>query len=243
MGDREKQSVKNTAAFKAGIWYTISSIVIKATAIITTPIYTRMMSTHDYGVASTFTSWYSLLLIICSLDLVMSVGRAKQDYPNKLENYIGSMQLLSGLFTVVLFVVGIVFIKPISNLVEMEPALLLLLAIYLFFSPAITFAQAKYRYQYRYKENIGITFFNSIFSIVLTLIFLFFVFQSKTYYGKILGTIIPVVILGGYFWIQNLKDKRIKVNKEYWSYALKVSLPMLFHSVSLNLLSTSDRVV
>ncbi len=243
MADKDNHLEKNATAFKAGIWYTVSSIVLKATAIITTPIYTRMMSTHDYGVASTFTSWYSMLLIICSLDLVMSIGRAKQDFPNELENYIGSMQLLSGLFTSLLFIVGIIFVDPISDLTEMEPALLILLAIYLFFSPVITFAQARYRYQYKYKENIGITFFNSLSTIVLTLCFLLFIFDSNKYYGKILGTIIPVVILGAYFWLQNLRNNRVNYNKEYWVYALKVSLPMLFHSVSLNLLSTSDRVV
>lgn len=141
---------------KAGIWYTVSTILVKAIAVITMPIYTRLLSTHDYGIASTFTSWYSLMLIICSLDLEMSIGRAKQDYGSELKKYVGSLQVLSGIFSVILFAVCALFMPQISQLTEMNYILLAILAIYLLFSPAVSFAQANYRYEYRYKENIAI---------------------------------------------------------------------------------------
>ena len=34
---------------KSGIWYTIANVSIRAVAIITTPIYTGMLTTADYG--------------------------------------------------------------------------------------------------------------------------------------------------------------------------------------------------
>ena len=37
---------------KSGIWYTVSSIAIRAVAIITSPIYTAMLTTDDYGRAN-----------------------------------------------------------------------------------------------------------------------------------------------------------------------------------------------
>ena len=67
-------NIKN--AFKAGIWYTISTLLVKSISIISTPLYTRLMSTADYGISATFNTWYALLFIICSLNVGYSIGRA-----------------------------------------------------------------------------------------------------------------------------------------------------------------------
>ena len=48
---------------KSGIWYTISSVAIRAVAIITSPIYTAMLTTADYGIANTFNSWIEIFNI------------------------------------------------------------------------------------------------------------------------------------------------------------------------------------
>ena len=71
-------------ALKSGVWYTISSISVKAILIITTPLFTRLMTTAEYGASSTFTTWFTVLNVICSLNLWYSVGRAKLDFTGKL---------------------------------------------------------------------------------------------------------------------------------------------------------------
>ena len=75
-------------ALKAGVWYLISNIVVKAISVITTPIFTRLMSTVEYGTVQTFISWHTLLLPIFTLSLTYSIGRAKLDFPDKLDDYI-----------------------------------------------------------------------------------------------------------------------------------------------------------
>ena len=95
MKSKETKIGSGNTALKAGVWYVISSIMVKAISIITTPIFTRMLSTSEYGTVSTFTSWSGLLLTFFTLNLTYSIGRAKLDYPDKLDDYVGSMQLLS----------------------------------------------------------------------------------------------------------------------------------------------------
>lgn len=235
----EKQ--KNNAV-KAGIWYTISSITVKAITILTTPIFTRMMSTADYGLATTFTSWYTLLLVFSSLNLTYSIGRAKLDFPNKLDEYVGSMQLLSAAVTAVLGVIGIVFINPIAEFMELNPNLVLLLIVYLFFAPSISFTQSKFRYQYKYKGNIGITAYITVSSVLVTLL-LMCIFKSERYYAKVLGSVIPAVAFSLVIWGSAVKNKAVSANKTYWKYGLAISLPLILHSVSLNILSQSDRIM
>lgn len=242
MQKNNSKTATGTKVIKAGIWYTISTVLVKAINVITMPIYTRLLSAHDYGIASTFSSWYSLMLIICSLDLEMSIGRAKQDYGSGLRKYVGSLQVLSGIFSILLFGMCSLFLPLISSLTEMNYSLLIILAVYLLISPAVSFAQANYRYEYRYKENIAIMIFISVGTVIASL-GLIYVISTDKYYGKVLGSVLPTAILGIFYWIKGFKNKILTINVNHWKYALTISAPMIIHSLSLNVLATSDRVV
>lgn len=233
---------KNDKALKSGIWYTISSVATKAVLVITTPIYTRLLTTSDYGIASTFSSWYTLLLTVFSLNLAYSIGRAKIDYPDKLEQYTGSMYTVSAIFSLCVSAVMIIFRKPLSSVMELSPNLIIILCIYLCFAPAINLKQAKYKYQYRYKGNIAITAYTTFATIIFTFIFIF-VFNNQRYYGKVLGATVPTVMLSIVFWFMLIKKRYITFNREYWKYGLQISAPLILHTISLNILAQSDRIL
>lgn len=236
------ENSKEKKALKAGAWYTVSSIVVKAITILTTPIFTRMMTTGDYGMSSNFSSWYTLLMIFCSLNLTYSIGRAKLDFKDQLDDYVGSMQLLALFTTCIIGTIGIVFRKYLAPAMELNSNLMILLVVYLLFAPGISFTQSKFRYQYRYKENIGIAAFTTISSVVVTLL-LMLVFKSERYYAKVLGVIITAVSLSSFFWIRAIKSNSVHINITYWKYGLAISLPLILHSLSLNVLSQSDRLM
>lgn len=141
MKSKETKIGSGNTALKAGVWYVISSIMVKAISIITTPIFTRMLSTSEYGTVSTFTSWSGLLLTFFTLNLTYSIGRAKLDYPDKLDDYVGSMQLLSLLVSSVICVIMLAFLKPVSTFMELSESATILLILYLLFTPAINFKQ------------------------------------------------------------------------------------------------------
>ena len=228
-------------ALKAGAWYVISSVMVKAVATITTPIFSRMMTTAEYGVTHTFTSWHTLLITFCTLNLTFSIGRAKLDYPDKLDDYIGSMQLLSLIVTSSLAAVALIFIGPVASMLELSEFAVVLLVLYLLFFPSITFFQNGFRYRYHYKENVAIAWFISLSSVILSLV-LMLAFSNDKAHMRMLGVTAPIVVLSICFWVVSIKRKNIKANKEYWAYGLKLSLPLVLHTVSLNILAQSDRI-
>lgn len=235
-------TTKKNTALKAGIWYTISAIAVKAINIITTPIFTRMMNTADYGLAQTFNSWSSLLMIFCSLNLVYSIGRAKLDFPGQLDKYVGAMQMLALSASSVIGILMLIFIKPVAVFMEMNTNLIIILVVYILAYPVIPLWSSKFKYQYRYKGNIAITAYITIVSVFITLV-LMFQFETDRYYAKVLGTVITGGLLALAFWIHSIKRKTISINKTYWRYGLKISLPLILHSLSLNVLSQSDRIM
>lgn len=239
---KQQSSGNNGVALKAGVWYVISSILVRMISVITTPIFTRLLSTEEYGTVSTFSSWYSMFLVIYTLNLNISIGRAKLDYPDKLEDYIGSMQLLSLIVSLVLSGILAIFIKPVSDFFELPVMATGLLLIYLVASPTINFYQSGYRYKYQYKQNIGIAWYVALSTVGLSLLLIYFVDYDNAIL-RMVGLVAPYVVLAIVFWFLTLKNKHAKFSTEYWKYGLKISLPMIFHSISLSILSQSNRII
>ena len=57
---------------KASLWYTICNVINKGIALLSTPIFTRVMSEEQYGQFSIFQSWVSILIIFTSLNVFLS---------------------------------------------------------------------------------------------------------------------------------------------------------------------------
>ena len=227
---------------KSGIWYTISSIAIRAVAIITSPIYTSMLSTGDYGIANTFNSWVEVFNILTCLCVVYSIGRAKIDFADKFDEYMSSLQALSSSFAFVVLIFVTLFRNQISALIEYEVPFVIVLFVYLCISPSVEYTLQKCRYMYKYKENILISTIICISTVVFSIV-LILVFNDKRYAGKILGTVLPTFLMGVFCYIRILKNGKTFYNKEYWIYALKFGIPMIPHAFALVILAQIDRIM
>ena len=236
----DDKSSRGSKALKSGLWYTVSSVSVKAILIISTPIFTRMMSTADYGLSATFTTWFALLNVICSLNLWYSIGRAKLDFPGKLDEFVGSIQLLAFSFALFLEIITLFFFDRVCVALDLNSSLLIALYIYLLAYPAVQLTQAKMKYLYNYIGNIVITVYTTIATVAISLI-LVYLFPNSAALGKSLGAVISAVILAIIIWVKNISKKRISINLEYWKYALKISAPLILNSISLNILAQADR--
>jgi len=232
----------NGKVVKSGIWYTISSIAIRAVAIITSPIYTSMLTTGDYGLANTYNSLIEVFNIFTCLCVVYSIGRAKLDFEDEFDEYMSSLQSLSSSFAFVVLVFVTIFREYIASWLKYEVPLVIILFVYLCVYPSVDYTLQKCRYEYKYKENILISVITCIGTVVFSIV-LMLLFNDKRYFGKILGTILPTFLMGIFCYIRILKKGKTFYNKEYWLYALKFGLPIIPHSLSLVLLAQMDRLM
>ncbi len=227
---------------KSGIWYTIANVSIRAVAIITTPIYTGMLTTAEYGKANTYNSWIDVFNVFACLCVVYSIGRAKLDFPDKFDEYMSALQGLSSSFGLILLVFAFIFREALAGWIHYEVPLAVGLFAYLCVSPSVEYMMQKCRYEYRYKENILISLITCVGQVALS-ITLMLVFNDNRYIGKILGVIIPTAIMGIVFYIQFIVRGKVFYKKEYWIYALKIGLPMIPHGLALILLAQMDRIM
>ena len=87
-----ESGTKTKTVLKAGIWYTLSSFLTKGIAFITTPIFTRLLSSEDYGEYTNFVAWAGIIVIVATMEMHTTVNRARYDYEN-LDGYLSSVAI------------------------------------------------------------------------------------------------------------------------------------------------------
>ncbi len=234
----QKSSKVSTA--RIAIWYLIGDLLVKGLSVITTPIFSRVLTKQQYGDFSNFTSWESILLIFVTLDLSTSISRAKYDYEKEIDSYISSITAVSTIATAVIY--GIIELNAefFTSFFSMDMFYIRLLFIYFLFEPAYEYIQVKHRMYMKYKFFI---FFSLCSAFLRTSISLILVYcMEDKYLGRVLGYMIPAIglYIGIYIFVW-VKGRKIKW--EYCKYALLIGLPLVPHTLATNLLSTSDRVM
>ena len=89
---------------KAALWFTICSFLQKGISLITVPIFTRLMSTEEYGTYTVYLSWLQILTIMTSLYLFNGVyDNAMAKYEKQRDEYTSAMQGLTLVITGAVF--------------------------------------------------------------------------------------------------------------------------------------------
>lgn len=153
-----KNKPKSSAAM-AGIGYTIGNLLVKGLAFLTIPIFSRLMSTADYGIYNTFMAYSSILTIIVGLALHSSVKNAKYDFKGRLAEYSSSVVLLIIFNAVLLLALAICFSSWLSEWTGLNALILALLVAESFGNAILTFYNSKLALDYVYKEYLCLAAF------------------------------------------------------------------------------------
>lgn len=234
-----KESI-NKKALKAGLWYTICNFVIRGINFLTTPVFTRLLSKDDYGAYANYSSWLSLLTILTTLDLYTSVMRAKIDFEDDLDGYVSSIQILGTVFTGICYTFVLLFQSFFEKLFGMDIIYINIMFIYMMVAPSFSILQAKHRQLLQYKAVSALAGISTIGSVLVSLICVFSL--ENDLFGRIIGSSGTLIVVYTCIFFFNLcKGKKVKI--KYWKYALMISLPLIPHVLSGNILGTSDRIM
>ena len=106
-----KDESLNRRAVKSGFFFVVSQILVRGISFITTPVYTRLLSTEQFGQIRVYESWLQIAVPVMSLCLWKSVERAKYDMRERFDAYTSSVQNLS--YISIAFMIGICMLfKP-----------------------------------------------------------------------------------------------------------------------------------
>lgn len=233
-----KEILKNKNIKNGGL-YLFGNLFNKAIAFITVPIFTRILSTSEYGIVSTYSSYVSILSVIVGLSLGNSIRNAYVDYKENLKEYISSVFTLSfiNFLILLLIVIGIN-----SKLHFVSTILLLMCFVEAFSSFVVNSIIIKYMMEEEsFKRTILLVVPNACATLISIVLILNM--NSNKEYGRIIPTCLVTVVFGGIIFFIGLIKGKTFFNKVYWKYALEISIPLVFHGLSVNVLSVSDRMI
>lgn len=230
----------NRKALKSGLWYTFSNFFVRSIGFLSTPIFTRLLTHAEYGAYNNYTSWLAIITIFVTLNLESSLISARFDYKDKFDEYIFSILSLSSLSAVIWFIFLNVFSKQAESFLGLDRAYINAMLLYLLFLPAINLFQARERYYYEYKKTVITSLILAIGTAFVSVLLVINLNDKLT--GRILGSVIPTVIIGLIFYIYFIrKGKKVKI--KYWKYVLPICLPYVPHLLSMTLLNSTDRIM
>jgi len=233
--------LKESRTVRAGIWYTVTDFLLKGTAFITIPVYTRLMSIEEYGIASVYATFSSIFAVITGLDLHASIGTGINDFREKKDSFLSSVLFLSFLGFLVFAVFGFIGKDYLSSLLNLKNDVLYLSIIAGYLGFVINFYTFVKVFEKDYKKKSMISLINAFSNIGLS-IFLLMIISKDKHLGRIYGDLFSKLFLAVILFAIIVSHGKKLVWPEAWKYSLAIGVPLILHNLSGIILAQFDRL-
>lgn len=227
---------------RASFWFLVCSFLQKGISTLSTPIFTRLMSTAEYGRYGAFNSWLNVVTVLVTLRLYSGVytqGLVKfsEDRPV----FSSSLQGLTTALTLAFTAVYLLFRDFFNGLMALTTVQVLAMLVMIWATAAFSFWAAEQRVTYSYRSLVLVTLIVSVAKPVIGVIFVMHAQDKVT--ARVLGLVLVELI--GYIGLYAAQMRRGKVfySARFWKYALLFNLPLVPHYLSQTVLSSSDRIM
>lgn len=227
---------------KATLWYTICNVINKGLALLSTPIFTRIMTEEQYGTFSVFQSWYGILLIFTSLNVFLGgYQKGLITYRDDINRFTSSQLGLTTTITMIVFGIFLTNIKFWTMTFDLAPALMYAMFIELLLMPAIELWSAQQRFDYKYQSYVALTMVMSVASILMGVISV--VISSNKIEARVFSDVGVKAVFSGVLFLLIFFNGKCFYNRDYWKYSIVFNLPLIPHYLSNYVLNQSDRVM
>ncbi len=229
---------------KVVVWFTFAGFLQKGISVITTPIFTRVLSTDDYGLFSVFNAWYNVAVIVATLSLQNGViNNAFIKLKTSHERIVSSFQSLSLTLASVVFVICFVFREKISEFANL-PVIVVVATMFsvLFYQPYQLWVMYK-RYNYQYVLPVVVASAISVLTPCASVIAIMCIPQNQGVVRVLSFLLVNTVLPGICFYTINYHKQKVFFDKKIWKYALSFNLPLIPHYLSEILLNQIDKIM
>lgn len=222
----------------------LSTMLLRGISMFTAPLFSRLLGTEGYGVVSLYTVWVGVAAIAFTLQTNGTLVNARIEYPEDQQHkYQSSVMTLSLLFFLLCSGVTIAFLPQVSALLKLHWVLILLILFHSFGSYCVNFLNSKFTYEFKADWNMYVSVGITLSTIVLSVILILLMPAHINYYGRVLALALVYGGMGIGVCTYVLLKGRTFYNREYWTLALTLALPVVFYSLSDLALGQCDRVM
>ena len=227
---------------RASLWFFICSFMQKGISVITTPIFTRLMNTEEYGQFNVFQSWYGIVEVFVCLHLsrgVYTQGIVKFSEDKKI--FSSSFQGLNIFLLLCWTGIYLIFHDFFNQLFKLSTVQMLCMLLMIWSTAAFEFWATEKRTTLQYRSLVAVTLATSLLKPLVGILLVLKASDKVT--ARIFGLmLVEVAAYTGLCVIQILRGKKV-FSKKYWIYALSFNIPLVPHYLSQIVLESSDRIM
>lgn len=227
---------------RASIWFLVCALLQKGISVVTTPIFTRLLNTAEYGEYSAFNSWLGIVTVLVTMHMYSGVfqqGLVKFEEDKKI--FASSIQGLT--FTMVLAWTGIYFAFSgfWNKVFDLTTIQVLAMLVMVWTSTVFNLWATTQRVEYNYRLLVLIT---AIVSLAKPLVGVLLVIHTEDKVtARILGLALVELIAYSWLFILQMRMGNRFFSKKYWMYALQFNIPLIPHYLSQIILNSTDRIM
>ena len=228
---------------KASLWFLICAFLQRGISGLTTPIFTRLLTTSEYGKYNVFSSWQSIITCLVTLNLfggMYSQGLVKRD-ENERDSYSSSLLGLTTTMSLVWTGIYFCFCRFWNHLFSVDVFQMIMMLLIIWSSTVYNFWAVRQRVELKYKKLVGVTLATSLLNPILSIVLVTMSDDKVT--ARILGTAIIDVTIYILLFVSQMKNGKKYYSKHDWKYALTFCIPLIPHYLSQMVLNSSDRIM
>lgn len=227
---------------RTSLWFTICNFLQRGTAFLTVPIFTRLLTSEEYGLCNVYFAWLEIFLLFTSLKIPyegFQNGLIRNEGDK--DGYTSSMLGLILVLTCLSATVYAVFRRQINRLTGLDTLIMALMFLQLFFNSPLMLWTNRERFEFKYRWPVIVTMISTAANPLIAVIALFHtVYRAQ---ARIIASALVQAVFGLIFTVVLFYRGRTFYRKEYWKFALRFNLPLFFYYASQVVLNQSDRIM
>lgn len=227
---------------KASMAYTICNILTRCLSFITLPLFTRLMTTEDYGLSTVYASTAAIVAIFTSLQLPYgTLSTAMIKFKDDRKGYLSSICSITAVLTIFYLLCCILLKNAMVKWLDLPFSLIILIGIEMLFTTVTSAWMGYQRFEFKYKSVVLVTLGTSIVGVIVSLIAV--VVSSEKGIAKVYSYSFVACTVGFILFIWILKNGRKPFEKKYWKFALSFNIPLIPYYLSQVVFNQSDRLM
>lgn len=226
---------------KSSAIYFLGTILLRGISFFTLPIYTRLMLPEDYGLYSLFTASLSIVTIFIGLQIQ---GTVTMSYSNKTEKEFEAYVANISIFPIIILLLSLIALFFIPNFVDIlqVPSLMfgVMMLVQGYASLVISIYTSELIIKKQPKKHLAFSIISTLLTVALSVSFIL-MFKDKTYFGMVFASTLANFIVFVYIFVKYIFRINLNSLKDDWIHGLRLSLPLIFHVLSHQILNVADR--
>ena len=229
---------------RVAIFNILSTVLLNGIAIITAPLFSRLMTDGSYGIVNNCNVWVSIIAIVFTLQTHGTLVNASVEYDELTQRrYHSSVMTMSILVYALCSAVVLILLGPISSFLRLPKILIVLILVQAFGTFCINFLNTKYVYEFKAGRNMFLSLGVTLTTLTLSLLFVLNLPEEERHFGRVgaLAVTYGAIGLGACLYI--LAKGKTFYNRELWKFCFALAIPSVFYNISDLLLGQSDQVM